>query len=49
MVEKRTGVYDCVRHKGQPPAYYQRTCIYTKNMTTVPISGDTQTADLYWY
>lgn len=49
MVEKRTGPYDCVRYKGQPPAHYERTCIYTNNVTTVPISGPAQTADWYWY
>ncbi len=48
-VQKRTGVYDCVRYKGQPPAYYERTCIYTKSVTTAPLSGPAQTADWYWY
>lgn len=27
VVGKRTGSYDCVRYKGQPPAHYERTCI----------------------
>lgn len=49
MVEKRTGPYDCVRYKGQPPAHYDRTCIYTKSVTTAPLSGPAQTADWYWY
>ncbi|MBI1690206.1 hypothetical protein ABEV34_01395 [Methylorubrum rhodesianum] len=48
-VEKRTGIYDCVRYKGQPPAYYERTCVYTKSVTTAPLSGPAQTADWYWY
>lgn len=49
MVEKRTGVYDCVRYKGQPPAQYERYCIYTQNVKTVPLSGPTRTADWYCY
>lgn len=48
-VEKRTGFYDCVRYKGQPPAYYRRTCIYPKSVTTAPLSGPKQTADWYRY
>ncbi|CAO4157195.1 hypothetical protein DHODJN_25505 [Methylorubrum extorquens] len=45
-VEKRTGVYDCVRYKGRPPAHYQRTCIYTRSVTTAPLSGPAQTGGL---
>ncbi|CAO4165112.1 hypothetical protein [Methylorubrum extorquens] len=48
-VERRTGIYDCVRYKGQPPAHYQRTCVYTRSVTTAPLSGPAQTANWYWY
>lgn len=49
VVEKRTGIYDCVRYKGQPPAYYDRACNYTRSVTTAPLFGPAQTADWYWY